>query len=84
MQPVGGDDGLKCISYDFVESYMCFSEMKLYPVLLKFKERMTSMFCHLCKRKKNIGKCLSTKVYRFRGWGGGSVIKRACPSSMRT
>lgn len=51
--------------------------MKLYPVLLEFKERI-SMLCHLYRRKKNIGKCLSTKGYHSRGWGGGSVSEGAC------
>lgn len=62
---------------------MCFSEMKPYPVLLEFKER-TSMLCHLYRRKKNTGKCSSTKENLFRGWGGGSVSEGACPSSVRT
>ncbi|KAF5920367.1 hypothetical protein HPG69_009617 [Diceros bicornis minor] len=37
-----------------IKIHVYFSEMKLYPVLLKFKERMTSMFCRLYKSKKKI------------------------------
>lgn len=42
-----------------VEISVYFSGRKHFPVLLKFKEKMTSMFCHLYKRQRKIGKCFN-------------------------
>lgn len=42
-----------------VEVSVYFSGRKHFPVLLKFKEKMTSMFCHLYKRQRKIGKCFN-------------------------
>lgn len=41
---------------------------EVLPVLLKFKERMTSMFCHLYKRKKNIVQKRKMKTNGEQGW----------------
>lgn len=36
-----------------------FSGRKPFPVLLKFREKMTSTLCHLYKRKRKTGKCFN-------------------------